>query len=307
MKAPTHCHPACLRSAWLAPAALLATLALPHPAHASCSGPEAVITWSYPDETTDAVPPDAVFWAVSYVGDITVEVDGVPLSPRGTSLLERVQFVSATPLSEGEHELIAKVHLDSRVPDAGDTGDERRVRFRVAAAPTPEADVVVSSVTAYPLVFDGSSPTLSPPPSEYDTECSALAVGLSWGCDDIIPAYVTRIAYAFEGEAIAYLVQGDTLVPPGCASYWVRHYGPDADPAAFRVAAVMPTGVAEEHAFAGTVELRTLEESNPGVFQTRRNACSLDFERRPAPPMLLGAATLLVIGGYTRRRARKSA
>lgn len=304
---PMHCLPARLRSSWLAPVALLTTLALPPPVHASCLGPEAAITWSYPDETTDAVPPDAVFWVVSHVGDITVEVDGVRLSPRGTSVIERVQFVSATPLSEGEHELVARVQLASREPDAGSSGDERRVPFRVAAGPALEGDVVVSSVTAYPLVFGGSTPPRSPPPSEYDTECSALAVGLSWGCDDIIPAYVTRIAYTSEGGAIAYLVQGDTLVPPGCASYWVNHYGPDADPAAFRVAAVLPTGVAEEHAFGGPVELRTLQESNPGTFQKQRNACSLDFERRPAGHTLLAAATLAVIGGYARRRARKSA
>jgi hypothetical protein len=306
---PTRTLPSRWRWAWPVPCALAAWL-WTDSAHADCAVPPASIDWTYPAESTESVPPDAVFWVVSQEGDITVEVDGVRVPPLGTSHTARLQFKPETPLSEGEHEFVALTKQElRRVDDLPDSGayidtDERRFRFQVTAAPAVDGDVSVSGVTLYSRSY-GGPPQRSERPEE--DACSAAATPLSWYCNDTGgPLYVARIGYAAEGSAIAYLVQGDYLVPPGCASFWWDTWSVPG-PEQVRVAAVLPTGLAEEHAFAGPVEDRTtVPNPNPGSFAGRPSACSLDFEQRPASRSLLAATTLLVLGACARRRTRRS-
>src|SRR5690349_5348629 len=177
-------------------------LAAPDIARADCAGPSSDIRWTYPDESTPSVPPDAVFWAVAHLGNISVEVDGIALEPREQEGPGRFQFVPAEALSEGEHELVTWTDGLDVNPEAA--MNERHVRFNVVAGPAASGDVSVSSVTVYPYEI-GSAGLISPPEDEYDTECNELAVGLDWSCDDIIPYRLARIAYASEGAPIAYL------------------------------------------------------------------------------------------------------
>jgi hypothetical protein len=263
-------------------------VAAPSIARAACAGPSSEILWTYPDETTPSVPPDAVFWAVAHRGDISVEVDGIALAPRERDGLGRYQFAPGEALTEGEHELVVWTDTPS---DTEDAANERHVRFNVVAGPASSGDVVVSSVTVYPFT-PGASGLISPPEDEYDRECTDLAVPLEWSCNDYIPYSLARVAYASEGAPIAYLVQGNILVPPGCASFWTGG-AVDTDPAAFRAAAILPTGLGEEHGFDGTIEERSLQDSYPERFQDRQSAmCSLPTGGRP--PGGVAGMTLLI-------------
>lgn len=278
----------------------LVSLGSPSLARASCDGPEATIRFSYPDESTPSIPPDAVFWAVAHAGSVSVEVDGVPLTSRGSVDVERHQFVAAAPLAEGEHDLVILV-VPSSDGVGGSIGDERRVRFRVAAQAAPDALVSVDSVTLYPLAWNNRTGNLlNPPDAEYDTECSEHATRLEWSCDDLIPSHLARVGYAGEGDAIAYLVQGDTLVPAGCAAFWTQG-SPESDPATFRVAAVSPNGVAEENAFAGSVELRTAQDTYSDRFSSSEG-CSLGSG--PRSPLPFGAAVAMAVAAWCARRRR---
>lgn len=248
---------------WIIASSLLGTVlvgASPAVARADCLGPDTTILWSYPDESTPSVPPSAVFWAVAHLGNIRVEVDGVPLA-RVSS--ENYRFAPATPLSEGEHEFVAWSELGDALPDAGARSNERRVRFVVDATAPVSGDVAVDTVTIYPVAFDNHGMLLSPPPGAYDTSCSTRSVSLDWSCDDIIPGSLAQVTYRAEGAPIAYLVQRERLVPAGCPMFWA-HGNADSPPESFRVAAVLPTGIGEEHAFAGEVEVQTNGDVVPG-------------------------------------------
>src|SRR5690606_34563166 len=142
---------------------------------------------------------------------------------------------------------------------------------------------------------------LSPPPDEHDLECSELAIRLDWSCDDLIPPSLARLTYEAEGAPIAYLVQGNVLVPPGCASFWT-HGGLDNDPEGFRAAAVLSTGLAEEKAFSGSIEERTLKDIDPQRFgKPESAACSLPAGRPPRGD--LTGATLLLFAACGSRLA----
>jgi hypothetical protein len=308
------------RPSWLTSGAVLAALLWARPGQATCEGPPKVITWTYPDAGTEVVPPDAVFWAVSPGANVTLSVDGVPLSPLGASGIDRFQFAPTAPLSEGMHELVAGTE-DTLFPEsAGIAGTadggtridagERRFRFRVMAAPAVEGDVRISSVEAYPTAFGGTvSPGVGAPREEYDSQCTDAATALSWGCNDTGgPSYLARVAYESEGAPIAYLVQGGYLVPPGCPWFWAPASA-EAGSAQFRVAAVLPTGLAEEHVFAGPVDFPPREAgpvSSPGSAGSP-SACAVGFGPRPARASALAAAALAILAACARRRTRSRA
>jgi hypothetical protein len=312
MSRPTRPLSSGLAWAWLLPGALLASSLLwTGSAQADCGQPDVDLTWTYPDAYTGSVPPDAVFWAVSAGGEsITVEVDGVPLSAVGTDGVERVQFVPAAPLSEGTHELVARAQQGTNLQDQ-DGGPflarsiERRFPFRVVAGAASDGDVSISSVEAYPLAYRGYPPLLvSPPPEVYDAACTQTAVPLGGSCNDTGgPSHVARVAYELEGDPIAYLVQGGWIVPRGCEAFWAAA-SPARDAAQFTVSAILPTGLAEEHAFAGPVEF---PPRDPGPFQAPPSACAIDLERGPAARWSSVLGTLAVIGAAARRRARQRA
>jgi hypothetical protein len=236
------------------------------------------------------VPPDAVFWVVSPAGEARAWIDDVPLSPRGTAGIERHQFVSPLPLSEGEHELVARAGND----------DLRTIPFRVAAQPPSASDVSIDTVTFYPPSIH--YPARNPPESEYDSECMQYVVRLN-----VAPCYDTgappkaRVTYAGQGDAIAYLAQGRYFVSPACATFWA-YSADEPQPADYVVAAVLPTGIAEEHHFDGTIEVRTVEDTYPDAFD-RPDACSLGVGLR-APSPLAGVG-LALAAWLVRRRQRK--
>jgi hypothetical protein len=264
-------------------------LTLPSLAWADCVAPDVTVRWSYPDESTQSVPPNAVFWAVAHAGSVSVQVDGVPLASRGVGNVERHQFVSAAPLAEGQHELLIQVvrEIVLAVGDVREERDERRVPFRVAAQAAPAEAVGIDSVTVYPISVVSTA--------EYDAECSELATPLEWSCDDLLSPYVTRVGYSVEGGAVAHLVQGDTLLPAGCTSFWTRG-DPNSAPATFRTAALLPTGLTVETEFAGPVELRT---QHPDA---NTESCALALG--PRSPNALGAAMGLALAAWWTRRRR---
>lgn len=312
MSRPTRSLSSGLAWAWLLPGALLASSSLwTASAHAECSQPDVDLAWTYPDVYTSSVPPDAVFWAVSAGGQsITVEVDGVPLSPLGTSSVERFQFAPAAPLSEGTHELVARAEQSTNLqnPDGGPflaRSVERRLPFRVAAGAVRDGDVAISSVDAYPQQFRGNPPRrVSPPPELYDTACTQTAVPLGDSCNDTGgPSHLARVAYEVEGLPLAYLVQGGWIVPLGCESFWAPA-SPARDSEQFTVSAILPTGLGEEHTFAGPVDF---PPRDPGPFQDAPSACSIDFQQRPAPPWFSLVGALAIIAAAARRRTRQRA
>lgn len=297
-------HAARPLGSWLAPLALLAPLPWPASAQADCVGPDLAITWTYPNLSALTVPPDAVFWVVSESSTISASVDGVPLTPLGTSLAGRTQFVPAEPLSEGEHEFAARAENEYAPASAGAepyvNSDEQHIHFRVDARAAREGDVSITSVEAYELSFRGSPPKrVNPPPEEYDGACTQLAIPLGYECNDTGgPPYLARVAYDWSGAPpLAYLVQGGWLVPPGCLSFWARTES--STPEEFRVAAVLPTGLGEEHAFTGEV---AVTEAEPGPYANPPSACSIQPGRRTSPSLLLAIAMLSALGVRLRRR-----
>lgn len=287
---------------------LCAFIALSAPvARADCEAPRPDILWTYPEASTLSVPPDTVFWAVAHVGEVNAEVDGAPLTPLARDGLGRHQFSPAEDLSEGAHELV--VWSDSDELGAEEASTERRISFTVDAQPASSGDVSVSSVTVYPLAFGGRGGLVNPPPDEYDLECSELAVSLEWSCDDIIPPSIARVTYEAEGAPIAYVVQGGVLVPRGCASYWTRG-SVDSDRATFRAAAILPTGLAAENAFAGSIEERTVQDTYPERFSKPGSAwCSLRAGKAPRGGIVGTTVLLLAAFGscLVMRRARRCA
>jgi hypothetical protein len=283
--------------------AALAVVAAERPARADCEGPRATIRWSYPDATTVSVPPDAVFWAVSHAEAIDVTIDGVPLIALGTGPVERQQFVAQAPLAEGEHVLVAYARtLASRSRSVIDS-DERQVRFRVAAGPPVTGDVSISSVEVYPFLWNSSTGEwLSPPQGLIDQQCGQQRTSLEWSCDDIIPSTVTLVTFDGDGDAIAYLTSDGTLVPPSCTSLLMTGSN---DPASYRVTAVLPTGLSEEHTFTGAIEEVTLEEARPDLYANPREGmlCSLGLGRRSSGALgvIVG---LSLVACWARRRRR---
>jgi hypothetical protein len=288
----------------LAACSLVAALVLEAPAQASCSIPEVGVIWTYPDPATRSVPPDPVFWAVSLAGVVTVEVDGVALRPLGTGVVDRHQFVLSTPLAEGEHELVARADFAEPAADAGESIG-RRVRFDVTSEAAKTGDVSVSSVRAYPLRYRNDAIS-NPPADEYDL-CSEPAIALHERCDDIIPSRLLRVEYQAQGAPIAYLVQGDTLVPARCASFWFGDSSGVSPSLAYVAQAVSPTGVGPSQGFSGTVEVRgapaTAAVDAPPA-SSSSTGCAIVSRRPTRTPVALIALTLIVGAARWRRRRR---
>jgi len=268
--------------------ALLALLCA-QPAHAACEAAQPSLNFTYPDATTQSVPPNAVFWAVSPVGTVSVTVDGVALAPRGAGVIERHQFVPAAPLADGQHELVASV------------GTQRRsVRFSVAAQLPSSADANIDTVTVYPLEL-GPTELLNPPQDQYDTDCMEFVAQLADTCNDDVPPALTRVTYASQGNVIAYLVQSRAIMPARCATYWM----PSDDrprPEAHRVAAVLPTGMAQERAYDGPIEVRTEAGTHSEMLSgSDDSSCSIGF-RQPGPSTFTALALALTAWLARRRR-----
>lgn len=242
--------------------------------------------------STQSVPPDAVFWAVTHVGTVSAAVDGVPLVRRGASGVERHQYVSAAPLAEGEHELVIQVEAPAVPPgERPDNGDERRIPFRVAAQAAPSASVSIDSVTVYPI--DAASPE-TPPPGEYNVYCEEMAVPLEFSCNDFLPQYRSLIRFSVEGSAVASIVQG-RILPTSCTQ--LSSYGdPDSPPSDFQAAVVLPSGLTVETEFAGPVKDASHDSAES-------EGCSLRVSPRPANALgaLIGLA---FVAGWARRRRR---
>lgn len=267
------------------PALLVAALGT-RSAHADCQPAPPSISFTYPDETTQSVPPDAVFWVVSRAGEARAWVDGVPLSQVGSSLAERHQFTHPMPLTEGEHEFVARAGND----------DVRSLSFRVASSVPSTGDVSIDSVTFYPS--SDRLPAPNPPDDEHDDECMQYAVKLTSPCSDTGYPEKARVTYEGHGDAIAYLAQGYSLVSPACATFWASSTD-DPESSDYVVAAVLPTGVAAEHRFEGTIDVRTLEETRPDLFD-RPDACTLGFG--PRAPSTLACLGLALAAWLARRR-----
>jgi hypothetical protein len=278
------------RSAALAAAVL--ALFSDRSAHAACEAAQPSLDFTYPDAQTPSVPPNAVFWAVSRVGTVSVTVDGVALAPRGAGVVDRHQFVPAAPLGDGQHELVASV------------GTERRsVRFNVAPQLPSSADASVDTVTVYPIEL-GPTELLNPPRDQYDTECMEFVAQLADICNEDVPPALTRVTYASQGDVIAYLAQGRAIMPARCATYWMPS-GERPSPEDHRVAAVLPTGVAQERAFDGPIEVRTQGGTHSEMLGgSDDSSCSIGLGR-PAPGTLTSVALAATAWLARRRRARR--
>jgi hypothetical protein len=274
---------------------LLGALALEGTARGTCAPPGANIVWTYPDETTASVPPDAVFWAViDGGGRVTVAVDGIPLAPLGSGI-DQLQYVPAEPFAPGPHELVVRAVRDGSYGLPPQT-NERRLAFTVASD-VPVAGVVnVDSVRFYPA-FDGEERIDNPPVGRDMEDCSAQAVPLTPRCDDSgsFEGY-QRVGYRAEGNPIAY-VTGDTLFPANCTTLWSEALEP-TDPGDFSVTTVLATGLEASRGYGGDIEIR-----NPAGSERSESACSLGGGKRSgslaAPACALLGALLML-----RRRAR---
>ena len=254
-------------------------------AHAECEVQQPSIEFTYPSATTESVPPDAVFWVVSPAGQAEAWIDDVPLTPLGAEGVARHQFTYPVPLSEGEHELVARAGNDAR----------RVVPFRVAAAPTASASVGIDAVDVYPLTQGRSGLVESP---GYETTWCPI-VPLGDYCNDIIPESVAVIRYSIEGDAIALLAQGGWLVTPDCGMFSTTTWS--SDPASFRVAAVLPSGVGEEITYSGTIEAHEAPSASPAHYDGPDDRCSIGFGER-SPSSVVSAGLALVAWIARRRR-----
>lgn len=270
-----------------AAAVLLHTLLSARASYADCGVPPPSVEFTYPDETTESVPPDAVFWVVSPAGEARAWIDGVPLAQRETSGAGRHQFVYPTALADGEHELVAQAGNDSR----------RTVTFQVAARPPSTGTASIDSVDIYPLAR-GPSGWLDPP--GYDAECARLAAPLGTECNDTLDWSYAHVEYSGEGDVVAYLLQGGWIVPAQCTAFLVDTWS--YDPSSFRISAVLPTGVTEARTFAGTVDVHSTREAYPELFYDGPDACSLGLGRR-APSAVAGVGLALVAWLMRRRRS----
>jgi hypothetical protein len=243
---------------WLFGAIVTAgALLSPVPARGACApnpGPvPAAILWTYPDASTPALPPDAVFWVVGRAGVVSVEVDGVPLEPHRMGVAARQQFDAPAPLAEGEHELVVRVEGTYSV-DGVATSDERRLRFDVTADAAETGELRVTGV-------DSSAPANAERPSsyppEYDSECSeGFSVESPSLCNDTLSG-VTRVDFEVEGQPIAYLARNEYLLPARCRTFWSHEAG--LSPAAYAIAPIWPNGVGERQILPKTDEWANYE------------------------------------------------
>jgi hypothetical protein len=269
---------------------MLLALLCTRSAHGECEPAQPSLELTYPDATTQSVPANAVFWAVSRTGTVNVSVDGVALTARGAGPVDKHQFAPAAPLADGQHELVASV------------GTERRsIRFNVAPRPPSSGSASIDTVTVYPLELSQTE-LLNPPEAQYDTDCMDLVAALDDTCNDQVPEALTRVTYASQGDVIAYLVQGRALVPPQCSTYWMpSSERPKAK--SLRVAAVLPTGVAAEQEFDGSIEVRTRAGTHSELLTDEPSGCSLGVDPS-APSGLAGLGLALATWLVRRRRAR---
>lgn len=265
---------------------LLHTLLSARASYADCGVPPPSVEFTYPDETTESVPPDAVFWVVSPAGEARAWIDQVPLAARGAAGIERHQFVYPGALAEGEHELVARA------------GNARRaVTFQVAPRAPSTGTASIDAVDIYPLAR-GSSGWLDPPGS--DPECMQLGAALGVSCNDTLDWSYAHVEYSGEGDVVAYLLQGGWIVPAQCTAFLVDVWS--SDPSSFRISAVLPTGVTEARTFAGTVDVHSTREAYPELFYDGPDACSLGLGRR-APSAVAGVGLALVAWLMRRRRS----
>jgi hypothetical protein len=244
------------------------------------------VEFTYPDEATESVPPDAIFWVVSPGGRARAWIDSVPLAPRGPGLIEQHQFSYPGPLAEGEHELVAR---------AGDDDSERRaITFRVAAGAPSTGDGRIDAVDLYPLA-QGPSGWLEPP--GYDAACEQRATPLGDYCNDTLDWDYARIRFSGEGNVVAYVVQGGWLAPAGCTTLFTT--ARTTDPSQYSIAAVLPTGLAEARTYTGEVEWHDAEEAYPELY-SQPSACSLGLGQRA--PSALGSVGLAFVAWLARRR-----
>jgi hypothetical protein len=274
---------------------LLGALVFEGTAHGSCLPPGANIVWTYPNETTAAVPPDAVLWAViDGGGTVTVEVDGTPLTALGSGI-NQLQYVPAEPFVPGPHELVVTAVRDGSYGLSPQT-NEKRLAFTVANDLPVAGTVNVDSVRFYPA-YDGDEMIDNPPVGREVEDCSLQAVPLTSRCDDFggFQGYL-RVGYRAEGNPIAY-VTGQTLFPASCATLWSETIEP-TDPGDFSVTTVLATGIEASRGYGGDIELR-----NPATSERIESGCSFGSGTRTAclaapAAALLGALLML------RRRAR---
>jgi hypothetical protein len=199
-------------------------------ARARCAIEKPALALSYPDASTVAVPPDAVFWLVPKLGSVQVRLDGAELLPLGSSPAERFQFEPAQPLARGEHEL--DVRISPVIAGDDSAPEDVQIRFTVADLPYRAGDVEPLEARRF-----------AAPGPERPASCRQNTLLAGW-CDDIArPAYDV-LSFAPIGEPLFYVVDGHQLVAVGCeqalAGVWdvesvVRH----------EIAAVVPTGVSE--------------------------------------------------------------
>jgi hypothetical protein len=113
------------------------------------------------------------------------------------------------------------------------------------------------------------------------------------------------VAYEERGGAntlspIAYLAQGDVLLPAGCAHYWTNG-SPQSSPSHFRVAAVFSTGVGDERSFGGEVVTRTAADAPAGRNPSNRAECALRSGAAGASPTSLAGGLLAALAAQPRR------
>lgn len=266
-------------------------------ASARCVIETPALAVSYPDASTEAVPPDAVFWLVPKLGSAQVRLDGVELAPLGSSPAERYQFRPEAPLSLGEHQ------LDVRISPiiAGDESEPQDVRLAFTVADLAYRSGDVGSLTAQRISnTSGERATFAWP------DACRNNTFLAGQCNDIGTPADDWLFFAPIGEPLFYLVNGVQLVAVGCERTMVRVRDPESV-VPHEIAAVLPTGVAPLRVVEGRPDAEEVEGRPDAEEVESENGgmCSLAPSAPGSSPRWASLAALVALAVLcTRRGAR---
>jgi hypothetical protein len=266
--------------------ALSATLLVAEGALGCADMPSRWLHWSYPDATTEVVPPDAVFRAFAYpqrlvrfeldgvslpstaekqrntaptpAEDLNRYDNGVPFEERYEDPFGTSEFVPPEPLALGQHEVVIRVSdlRESLPPDMQET---YRFHFRVEALAEATAEPSIAHVTSYSWKDDSNGA----PVGFFPPECPGIIDIAHVYCDDTdygrSSTFVELQPGAPDG-ALGYFV-GNALVPLGCSTLYRRTGDGSAasrtnrmhDGGPIQVEAILPSGLGAPRSFEGEI------------------------------------------------------
>lgn len=204
----------------------------------NCGTPPPRLEFTYPDESTPPIAPDAVFWAVGTTEVVLTAAyldDGVELTPSGAAPPANWMFVPPEPLDPGEHSV--RFVFENFHP-----GDEEdlEVRFEVReAASAPRGPDAVPLTFTRAVRFPEFSTLYGVQRPAFEVEVAQLRAeegdctqrvdeqrelcfwfehgGLPdiWGRADYVASQPLWTGLASAGDVLGHVI-GERFVPAGC-------------------------------------------------------------------------------------------